>query len=81
MRAVLHKDIVTGATRSAAGVLRDFPVVKWKDTGGTIPVDRNTVGTPPQNTNRVKTGTGPFVTPINIGIQNIEGPRRSIILK
>ena len=30
--AVLHKEIVTGATCSAAGVIKDPLVVNWKDT-------------------------------------------------
>ena len=79
VRSVLHKEILTGATRSAAGVLKYPTVVNWKDTGGTIMVDINTVGIPPINTTQVRTGTGPSVPPISTGIQNIEGPRRSII--
>ena len=47
--AVIHKEILKGAARKAVGVLKDPPVVNWKDTGGMIPVDRNTVGIPPQN--------------------------------
>ena len=49
VHAVLHKDIVPGATRRTAGVLKDPPVVNWKDTGGKIPFDINTVGISPQN--------------------------------
>ena len=79
VRAVLLKEIVTGATRSAEGVLKDHPLVNWKDTGRTIPVNRKIVGIPPRTTTQVWTGTGPFVPPINIGRQKIEGPRRSII--
>ena len=79
VRAVLHKDIVTSATHSAAGVLKDSPVVNWKDTDRTIPVDRNTVGIPRITTIQVRNGTGPYVPPIIIGRQNIEGPRWSII--
>ena len=79
IHAVLRKEIVTGATHSAAGVLKDFQVVNWKDTGGTITVDRNTVGRPPRTTTQVRTGTRPSFPPINIGSQKNEGPRRSII--
>ena len=53
VHAVLHKEIVTGATCSAAGVLKDPSVVNWKDTGGTIPVDTNTFGIPPITTTQV----------------------------
>ena len=74
----LHKEIVTDATRSTAGVLKDPLVINWKDASGPIPVDINTVGIPPRTTTQVMTGTGPFAYPISIGIQNIEGPRRSI---
>ena len=79
VREVLHKDIFMGASRSAAGVLKDPQVVNWKDTGGTIPVDRSTVRIPPRNTTQVWTGTGTSVSPIIIGLQNIEGPMRPII--
>ena len=48
VRAVLHKDIVTGATRSAAEDLKDPPVVNWKDASRKIPVDRSTVRIPPK---------------------------------
>ena len=48
MRAFLHKEIVTGATRSAAGVMKYHPVVNWNYTGGTITVDRDTVGILPR---------------------------------
>ena len=72
-------DTVTGAMRSDAGVLKDLPAVNWKDTDGTIPVDRNTVGIPPRTTTQVRTGTGPSVPPISIGSQNIEDTRQSII--
>ena len=48
VRAILHKEIVTGATRSAVGVLKDPLVVKWKETGGNIPVDRKTIGILPE---------------------------------
>ena len=67
VRAVLHKDIVTGAMRSAAGVLNDLQVVDWKDTGRMIPVDRNTVKVPPINTTQVRTGTGLSLSQITIG--------------
>ena len=79
VRAVLHKETFTGATRSTEGVLKDPPMVNWKETGLTIPVDRNIVGIPPITTTQVWTGTGHSVPPIIIGIQKIEGPRRSII--
>ena len=65
VHAVLHREIVTGATHSTAGVIKDPPVVNWKDTSGTNP--------------QVRTGTGPSVPPISIWSQNIEGPRWSII--
>ena len=54
-------------------------MINWKDASGLIPVDRNTVGIHPRTTTQVLTGTGPSVPPIRIGIQKIEGPRRSII--
>ena len=79
VRAVIHKEIVTGATHSDAGVLKDPLVVNWRDVGGTIPVDINTVGIPPRTTTKVCTCTGTSVSPIIIGSQNIEGPWRSII--
>ena len=41
--AVLHNEIVTGAMRSSAGVLKDPLVENWRDKGKTIPVDRNNV--------------------------------------
>ena len=68
-----------GSTCSAAGVIKDPLVVNGKEMNGTILVDRNNVGIPPQTTTQVRTGTGPSVPPISIGSQNIEGPRRSII--
>ena len=40
--AVLRKEIFAGAMRSTAGFLKDPNVINWKDTIGTIPVDRNT---------------------------------------
>ena len=76
---VFHKEIVTGATRSAAGVLKDPPVVNWKDMSVPILWDRNTVGIPPRTSTLVWTGTVTSVPPISIGSQNIEGPRRPII--
>ena len=48
VRAVINKEIVTGTTRSAAGFLKDPPEENVKEIGGTIPVDRNTVGIPPE---------------------------------
>ena len=66
-------------TRSAAGVIKDHLLVNRKDTSGKISVDRNTFGIPPRTTNQVQTGTGPYVSPISIGRQKIEGPRWSII--
>ena len=77
--AVLHKEVIMGATCNAAGILKDPPVLNWKDMGGTIKVDINTFGILPRTTTTVWTGTGPFSPPICIGIQKIEGPRRSII--
>ena len=81
VRVVLYRKTVMGATHSTVGVLKDPPVVNWKDTSGTTPVDRNTVGIPPITTTQVLTGTGPSATPISIGSQKIEVPRRSIILQ
>ena len=43
VHAVIHKTIITGAMRSAAGVLKDPPVVNWKDARGPVPQDRNTI--------------------------------------
>ena len=64
---------------SAAGVIKDPPVVNWKDTGGTIPVDINTVVILPITTTQVRTGTGTFVPQISIGSQKIKVQSRSII--
>ena len=77
--AILHKEIFTGASRSAAGVLKVPLVVNWKDASGTIPQNINTVRMPPRTTTPVWNSTGPSVPPINIGIQKIKGPRRPII--
>ena len=79
VRAVLHKEIVMGVTHRAVGVLKDPPVVNWKETSGPITRDRNTVGMPPRATNPVWTGTVPSVPPISLERQNIESPRRTII--
>ena len=79
VRAVLHKEIVTGITCRAVGVLKYPSVVNWKDASGTIPQDRNTVGMTPISTTPVWTGTRPFSPPISRGSQKIEGPRRPII--
>ena len=79
VRAVLRNKIITGATRSAAVVLKYPLVLNWKDTSETIPVDRNTVGIPPITTTQVWPGTGPSFPPIRIGSHKIEGPRQSII--
>ena len=79
VRAVLHKEIVMGTTRSTVGVQKYPLVVDFKDTGGTIPVDINTVRIILRNTTQVWTSTGPSVPSIGIRIQNIEAPRRSII--
>ena len=46
--AVLHNEIVTGAMRSSAGVLKDPLVLNWKETGRTIPVDRKPSEYPPE---------------------------------
>ena len=78
VREVLHKDIVTGTTCSTEGVLKYSPVVNWKDTSGPIPVDRNNFGIPLITTTQVLNDTGPSASPISIGSQKIEGPRRSI---
>ena len=75
LRAVLHKDIVTSVACRAAHVFKDPPVVAWKDTGVTIPWDRNTDVMPPRATNPVWIGNGLFVSPIIIRSQEIEGPR------
>ena len=79
VRTVLHKEIVTGATRSTAGVLKNPPVINYKDTSGKITVDRNTIGIPPRTTIQVWTGDVPSFLPISIVTQKIEGSRRSII--
>ena len=52
VRAVLLKEIITGATRSTAGVIKDHLVVNWKDAIRMIPRDRNTVGINPRTTTR-----------------------------
>ena len=70
---------MTDATRSTAGVLKDTPVINWKDASGPTPVDKSTVIIPPRTTTQVLTGTGPSAPPIRIWNQNIEGPRWSII--
>ena len=77
--AVLHKEIITGATRSATGGLKDPTVVNWKDTRKPIPQDRNTVEMPPRDTTLFWTGTGPSVPPTSIGMQKIDVPRQTII--
>ena len=79
IRAVLCKEIITSATRSTAGVLKDPLVINWKYKSGPITVDKNTVVIPPRTTTQVLTGTRPSSPPIIIGSQKIEGPRRSII--
>ena len=56
---VLHKEIITSATRSTVGDLKDPPVINWKDTSGPVPVDINTSGIPPRTTTQVMNGTGP----------------------
>ena len=77
--AVLHKDIVIGTVRITLRVLKYPLVVNWKDAGGKITQDRNTVGMPPSATTPVRIGTRPSVPPIIIRGQEIEIPRRSII--
>ena len=57
VRKVIRKEIVTGATSRTAGVLKDPPVINWKDKRGLIPVDKNTVVIPPITTTQVLTGT------------------------
>ena len=48
VHAFLHKEIVTGATRSTAGALKDPPVINWKGASVTIPADKNTVEITPE---------------------------------
>ena len=48
VRVFLHKEIVTGATRSTSGVLKDPPVINWKDVSGPIPVDKTLSEYPPE---------------------------------
>ena len=79
LHAVRHKEIVTGATRRAAGVHKDPPVIKRKEARGMILVDRNNIGIPPRTTTQVWTVTGPSAPLISIGSHNIEGPRQSNI--
>ena len=81
VRAVLHTDIVTGATRSSVGVLKDPLVINWKGEIRPIPVDKNTVGITSRTNTQVLSGTGPSTSPTSIGIQKTEGTRRSIILQ
>ena len=81
LRTVLHQDIVTGATRSTLGVIKDPLVINHRDAIGPIKVDKNTVGIPPRTTTQVLNGTGPSAYPIRIWRQKIEGTRRSIILQ
>ena len=69
------------ATRSTGGFLKDPPVINGKDAIRPITVESNTGRIPPRTTTQVMTGTGPSISPISIGSQNIEGPRRSIILQ
>ena len=64
---------------STAGVLKDPPVINWKETSGKIPIDRNTVIITPRINTQFHTVTGPSVPPISIQSQKIEGPRRSVI--
>ena len=78
VRMVLSKEIGTDATCSAARVFKEPPVVNWKDTGGTIPRDRNTYVMPPRENNPFRIGTGPFVYPTRLESQDIGCPRRSI---
>ena len=63
----------------AVGVIKDPPLINWKDTSRKIPVDINAIRIPPRTTTNVWTGTGPPVPPFSIEIQKIEGPRRYII--
>ena len=81
VRVFLHKDIVTGATHSTVGVLKNHLVINWKDASGPIQVDRNTVVIPPKATTKILTDTGPSSPLISKGSQKIEGPRRLIIRK
>ena len=73
---VIHKEIITGATRSTVGVLKDLPVVNWKDASRPIEFDGKIVVIPPKTTTQALNGTGPSTSPISIWIQKIEGPRR-----
>ena len=64
---------------SAAGVLKDPPVVNWKDLSSPIPRDRNTFRMPPRTTTPVRNCTGPSFPPIIVRSHKIEDPRRNII--
>ena len=77
--AVFYKDIVTGATRSSAGVLKYPPVVNWKVMSGPITWDRNTFGMPPTITTAVRTVTGTSSPSFIIGRQKTKGPIWTII--
>ena len=79
VRGVLHQEIVTGATHSAADVLKYHPMLNRKDASGPIPQDRHTVRIPPRTTTIVCTGTGPSVPQISIGSHKIDVSRRTII--
>ena len=48
VRTVLHKEIVTSATRRTAGVIKDSLVINWKGASVTIPADKNTVEITPE---------------------------------
>ena len=80
VRTIISKEIVTDAAHSAARVLKD-PPVNWKDTDGNIPWERNTVGTPPIVTTPDRIGAVPYVYPTSTRSQEIESPRRSIVLQ
>ena len=61
--AVLNKDIVTGMTRITEGVLKDHPVINWKDASKRIQVDKKIVRIPPRTTTQFLTCNGPFCPP------------------
>ena len=50
VHVILHKEIITGVTRSAASFLKDPLVENWRDASGPIPQDRNTIKILPRAT-------------------------------
>ena len=79
VRMIISKEVVTGVSCRAAFVFKDPPVINWKDAGGMIPQDRETIRIPPRATTPVQIGTGPSISPTSIRSQDIESPRRSIV--